>query len=216
MSTSSPVSYSDLKEYIKAKLGDDVVNIEMSDTQFEIVINDALQKFFDYTFDGYEELYMQVSLPSGTSEIFLEDSILNVINVYGSKTFLNNIVSFSVYNAENLYMNRKYTFNFSKVSKKLIVNENVYKDTYLMVHVYKKLDTVSYAEIYNHPWLKKYATALAKYQWGQNIIKYGNVILPGQMQLNADKILDEGKREIEECEKELYESYAFFPLPQVL
>lgn len=216
MSTSIPASVSDLKEYIKAKLGNDIVNVEISDTQYEIIINDALQKFFNYTFDGYEELYMQVSFPNGTSTIYLEDNILNVINVYGSKTFLNNIVSMSIYNAENLYMNRKYTFNFSKMGNKLHINETLDQDTGLMIHVYKKLDETIYTDIYNHPWLKRYSVALAKYQWGQNIIKYGNVILPGQMQLNSDKILEEGKKELEECEKELYESWAFFPLPQAL
>lgn len=216
MSTYIPASADDLKNYIKAKLGDDIINIEMSDNQYEIVINDGLQKFFNYTFDGYEEVFIPVTLTYGSSFLYLDDDILNVIDVYGGKTFLNNIISMSVYNAENLYFNRNYTFNFARMSHKLIINETFEQDKNLMVHVYKKLSEVSFTDIYNHPWLKKYTVALAKQQWGQNLIKFNNVVLPGEMQLNGAGILEEGKRELIECEEELSKNWAFFPLPQVI
>jgi hypothetical protein len=216
MSIQAPASAIDLKNYIKAKLGHDVIRIEMSEDQYEIVISDTMQKFFNYTFDGYEEVFIDATFPLGTHSIVLDIEILNVIKVMGSKTITNIPVSMMVLNVENMYFNRIYTFNFSRMNHTLTLYQDFNTDTNVLLHAYKKLDEVEYTDIYNHPWVKKYSVALAKYQWGQNIIKYNNVILPGEMQLNGNGIIEEGKREIEEAEKELYESWAFFPLPQVL
>jgi hypothetical protein len=62
-------------------------------------------------------------------------------------------------------------------------------------------------------WLKKYAVALAKYQWGWNISKYTGAQLPGGVELNGESIMGEGKEEIEKLMLELEEKYSEPPDP---
>ena len=42
-----------------------------------------------------------------------------------------------------------------------------------------------------------YLTALMKRQWGQNLIKFRGVKLPGGLELNGREIYDDNQREIE-------------------
>ena len=44
--------------------------------------------------------------------------------------------------------------------------------------------------------LKKYATALIKRQWGENMKKFGGIQLPGGVTLNGDQIFGEAVQEI--------------------
>jgi hypothetical protein len=55
--------------------------------------------------------------------------------------------------------------------------------------------------------LKKYATALVKKQWGQNLSKFEGIALPGGVTLNSTKILDEATQEIEKLEEESRNNY---------
>ena len=69
-----------------------------------------------------------------------------------------------------------------------------------------------YKKTWNNQWLKKYATALIKEQWGQNLIKLSGSQLPGNMVLNGDKILEDGKAEVERLEEELKTTWQEPPL----
>jgi hypothetical protein len=68
--------------------------------------------------------------------------------------------------------------------------------------------------IFDDPFMKEYATALIKYQWGQNLIKFEGMQLPGGVTLNGQRIMDEARQEIEKVEEKLYNEYnapvAFF------
>ena len=46
-------------------------------------------------------------------------------------------------------------------------------------------------------WLKEYATALIKQQWGQNLIKFEGVQLPGGVTFNGRQLYDDATQEIE-------------------
>ena len=68
------------------------------------------------------------------------------------------------------------------------------------------------SDIYNNRWLKKYVTALFKYQWGQNLTKFANVTLPGQVQVNADAIFSTAQQEIQALQDELHNNYERPPM----
>ena len=53
---------------------------------------------------------------------------------------------------------------------------------YIVAEVYTVLDPDSHTTIYNDLWLKEYATALIKRQWGMNLLKFDGVQLPGVAQ----------------------------------
>ena len=50
---------------------------------------------------------------------------------------------------------------------------------FIVLECYRALDPASFTQIYNDSFVKKYLTALIKRQWGQNLIKFNGVKLPG-------------------------------------
>jgi hypothetical protein len=68
---------------------------------------------------------------------------------------------------------------------------------YLVAEVYQTINPETYTSVYNDKWLKEYATALIKQQWGQNLIKFEGMQLPGGVTLNGRQIYDDASNEIE-------------------
>jgi len=67
--------------------------------------------------------------------------------------------------------------------------------------------TVTFAgvsDIWDDRWLKKYATALIKRQWGENMKKFGGIMLPGGVSLNGKEIYDEAVEEIAKIEEDMF------------
>ena len=58
-------------------------------------------------------------------------------------------------------------------------------------------------DVWNDRFLKKYATALIKRQWGNNLKKFGGIQMPGGVILNGKEIYDEAAEEIEKLEEDL-------------
>jgi len=77
----------------------------------------------------------------------------------------------------------------------------------VVVMVLKKIDGSEYTEIFNDIFLKKYTTSLFKKQWGQNLMKYDGVQLPGGVTLNGRQMYDDGTTELEKLEEELSLKY---------
>lgn len=72
---------------------------------------------------------------------------------------------------------------------------------YLVIDCYRALDPTSFSKVYNDSFLKKYLTALIKKQWGQNLIKFRGVKLPGGVELNGREIYEDGERELEQIKQ---------------
>ena len=61
----SPASREQLKDYALRKLGFPVIDINVDDDQLDDRIDDALQKFRDFHYDGTEEIYLAHQVTSG-------------------------------------------------------------------------------------------------------------------------------------------------------
>ena len=59
-------------------------------------------------------------------------------------------------------------------------------------------------DVWNDRFLKKYACALIKRQWGANLKKFAGIQMPGGVTLNGQVIYDEAVQEIEKMEEEMY------------
>ena len=57
MSSTQPASTTELKEYALRKLGKPVIDINLADEQMNDMIDEAIQMFQEYHFDGTEEHY---------------------------------------------------------------------------------------------------------------------------------------------------------------
>ena len=61
-----------------------------------------------------------------------------------------------------------------------------------------------YSDVWDDRFLKQYATALIKRQWGMNMKKFGGIQLPGGVTLNGKETYDEAVEEILRMEEEIY------------
>jgi hypothetical protein len=78
---------------------------------------------------------------------------------------------------------------------------------YIIVEGYRILDPDTFNDVYNDYFLKTYATALIKRQWGNNLKKFEGVQLPGGVTLNGQKIFDEATEELKELKLEVQNTY---------
>ena len=84
-------------------------------------------------------------------------------------------------------------------------------DNWIILDCYRALDPTSFTQVYNDPFLKLYLTALMKRQWGQNLIKFRGVKLPGGIELNGREIYDDAEREIDALRSRMASEYELPP-----
>jgi hypothetical protein len=85
-------------------------------------------------------------------------------------------------------------------------------DEFLVIECYRALDPASFTQIYNDSFVKKYLTALIKRQWGQNLIKFNGVKLPGGIELNGRQLYEDAERELEDIKQRMTSEYELPPL----
>lgn len=84
-----------------------------------------------------------------------------------------------------------------------IEDKDIKEDDYIVLETYQTIDADTHTSIYNDMWLKKYATALIKLQWGMNLIKFEGMQLPGGVIINGRQIFDDAQAEIQELEEKI-------------
>lgn len=77
----------------------------------------------------------------------------------------------------------------------------------LLLECYQLADPEEYRQVYNNLWLKNYATALIKQQWGQNLLKYNNFTIPGNITVDGRSIYADALADIQILEAELISTY---------
>jgi len=85
--------------------------------------------------------------------------------------------------------------------------EDVDIGDYIIIEGYRILDPDTFTDVYNDYFLKTYATALIKRQWGNNLKKFEGVQLPGGVTLNGQKIYDEAVEELKDLKMEIQNTY---------
>jgi len=109
------------------------------------------------------------------------------------------------------YLSPDKSVRFSRVQNRLYIDMNwsqqVSVGGYLIIECYRILDPRLYPEIYEDRLLKRYATALFKRQWGQNLSKYSGIKLPGDITLDGKSMYTEAVAEIEAIEKDIVSKY---------
>ena len=83
--------------------------------------------------------------------------------------------------------------------------------TFFIIDCYRILDPNDFTKVYNDSFLKKYLTSLLKKQWGQNLIKFRGVKLPGGIELNGRELYDDAEKELEELRSRMAMDYELPP-----
>ena len=85
-------------------------------------------------------------------------------------------------------------------------------DTFIVIDCFRALDPDTYTQVYNDPFVKLYLTALIKRQWGQNLIKFRGVKLPGGIEMNGREIYDDATRDLDALKQRMATEYETPPL----
>ena len=94
-------------------------------------------------------------------------------------------------------------------------SEDALEDQYIIIKCYRALDPTTWTEIYNQMWLKDYATAKIKKQWGQNLTKFQNVQMPGGVTLNGEMIYNDAVEELKILDEQLRTTWETPPLDMI-
>jgi hypothetical protein len=103
------------------------------------------------------------------------------------------------------------SFRYQRHQNRIFVDMNwsteVTVGEFMIVEAYRILDPGTWTDVYNDRFLKRYATALIKRQWGVNLKKFEGIQMPGGVTLNGQKIYDEAVSEIDQLENEAQSTY---------
>ena len=86
---------------------------------------------------------------------------------------------------------------------------------FLIIDCYRMLDPNDYSKVWNDSFIKPYLTSLVKRQWGQNLIKFQGMKLPGGVELNGRQIYDDAQKEIDEITSKMFSTYELPPLDMI-
>lgn len=108
-------------------------------------------------------------------------------------------------------LNSHPRINHTRRGRKVYIelkNNELQVGDYLVFQVYVKVDPEEDSDVWNDKWLKAYATALIKRQWGENLSKYEGVLLIGGVTVSGAAILDGALSDLDQLEEEMRSRYS--------
>lgn len=305
---SAPQTRTQFITYCKRRLGAPVLDINLDDDQIEDCVDDALNFFYDYHFDGTEKLFMKHQITAedaarkwiyspdaviGVTRIFPFDQSNASINMFDlryqlrlndlydftSVSYVSYEITMQHLRTLNLLFSGTPQFRFNRKLNKLFLDVDWTRDvpagTWVIIECYRKLspdvftangtfataassnvvtgtsttmdlqlsigDNISVGatettitgitsstsmnvttvfgattsglavtiagatDVWDDRFLKQYAAALMKKQWGTNMKKFGGIQMPGGVMLNGQQIYDEAVIEIKELEETMHQ-----------
>ena len=143
---------------------------------------------------------------------------LNDIYFWGATELLTYAMTKTYLEDINFLLTTQKQIRFNKRQDRLYLDidwDSINVDDYLIIDCYRLLDPSDYGRVWNSQFLKQYATALMKRQWGQNLLKFGGVKLPGGIELNGRQIYDDGQKDIDILMEKMSSTYELPPLDMV-
>ena len=140
---------------------------------------------------------------------------LNDMYYFGSTEILTYAMTKRYLEDLDFILNNDKQIRFNQRQNRLYLDidfGDVAVDDYLIIDCYRLIDPNDFTRVYNDAFLKKYATALMKRQWGQNLIKFKGVKLPGGVELNGRQIYDDAQRDLEMIKEQMSNTYELPPL----
>ena len=259
-----PTTKATFKSYCLRALGFGVIDINVSDDQVDDRIDEALQYFAQYHYDGIEKMYLKyqiteadvtraatnttttatdtidstitASFGEGNGFIPMPSSVVSVIQIFpfdNSSTNnmfdiryqlrLNDLYDFSSTSIIHYQMTMQQLDHLSHIlvgekpvrfnqhQNRLYVDMDWTNDVsvgeYLIIECYRKIDPASYADIFDDIYLKRYATALIKRQWGANLSKFNGVAMLGGVTMNGEAIYSQAIDELNRLEEQIQLSF---------
>ena len=258
-----PTSKSTFASYCKRALGFGVIDINVSDDQVDDRVDEALQYFAQYHYDGVEKMYLKhkitqdtidrcrtnattsatdkvdssvsASFEEGKNFIPVPDSIVSITQIFPFSNAqtnsmfdiryqlrLNDLYDFSSTSIIHYEMTMKQLdllehvlvgevpIRFNQHQNRLYLDmdwEQMEADEFIIIECYRKIDPATYTDIFDDIYLKRYATALIKKQWGANLSKFNGVATLGGVTMNGEQIYSQAIEEIQRLEEQIQLSF---------
>lgn len=185
---------------------------------------------------SYEENSNYLQIPPsviGVTKIFLFDSantitssmfsvkyqlFLNDIYYWGSTELLSYAMVKTYLEDLDFLLNTQKQIRFNKRQDRLYLDidwSSVRPGQYLIIDCFASLNPNEYSRVWNDSFIKPYLTALIKRQWGQNMMKFTGVKLPGGVELNGRQMYDDAQREIDLIMEKMSNTYELPPLDMI-
>lgn len=184
---------------------------------------------------SWEENSNYIEVPDaviGVERVFKLDNRTITSNLFNVnyQLFLNDIYWFSSTELVNYYVTKRYLedidwivnpqrqIRFNKRQNRLYIDmswDTIVAGNYLIMECYRILDPNNFTAVYNDYFLKLYFTSLVKKQWGQNLIKFQGVKLPGGIELNGRQIYDDAVKELEEIRMRMLSEFETAPFDMI-
>ena len=259
-----PTTKSTFKEYCLRNLGKGVIDINVSDDQADDRIDEALQYFAQYHYDGIEKVYLKhqitqadvdraasnetttatdsvdnsvtASFSEGKGFIPRPSSVVSVIQIFPFDDIatnnmfdiryqlrLNDLYDFSSTSVMHYQMTMEHLdflshilvgekpIRFNQHQNRLYIDMDFANDIdigqFIIIECYRKIDPATYTDIFDDIYLKRYATALIKRQWGANLSKFSGVAMLGGVTMNGENIYSQAQEELEKLEEQIQLSF---------
>ena len=140
---------------------------------------------------------------------------LNDVYFYGSTELLTYAMTKTYLEDINFLLTTQKQIRFNKRQNRLYLDidwSSVSAGEFLVLDVFRTLNPNDYAKVYNDSFLKRYFTALVKRQWGQNLMKFQGVKLPGGVELNGRQIYDDAMNDLTIIREQMSNTYEIPPL----
>jgi hypothetical protein len=227
-----------------------ITEVELNDAFDRI--DDAMQYWQDYHFDGLQKVYyikavtqqdidqryidMRPSVTKdaannslnivGVTRIFpIQDSQatinmfdlryqlrLNELYDFTSASYINYTMTMQHLRSLEILFTGEVPIRFQRHMHKLFIDwawgfSEAPVGTIVIAECYAMINPDVYNAVWDDRWLKRYATALIKRNWGDNLKKFQGVQLLGGVTLNGDKIYEDAVDEIKQLEEEMESNY---------
>jgi hypothetical protein len=143
---------------------------------------------------------------------------LNDIYYWGSTELLTYSMVKTYLEDINFLLTTQKQIRFNKRQDRLYMDidwSSLTVGQYLVIDCYRMMDPNDYSKVWNDSFIKPYLTALIKKQWGQNLIKFQGVKLPGGIELNGRQLYDDAQREIEVIIEKMSSTYELPPYDMI-
>jgi len=146
-------------------------------------------------------------------QLFLNDvyywGAVELLSYAMTKTYLEDI---------NFLLTTEKQIRFNQRMDRLYLDidwESMTVGDYLIMDCWRTLDPNDYSRVWNDSFLKRYLTAIMKRQWGQNLLKFQGVKLPGGIELNGRQIYDDAEKDLEIIREQMSNMYEMPPLDMI-
>jgi len=169
---------------------------------------------------GVEKIFHFDGSATSTNNMFSVkyQLFLNDIYYYGATQLMNYAMVRSYLSDIDFLLTTQKQFRFNQRQDRIYIDidwSGVTEGDWLIFDVFKAIDPNASTGVWNDSFLKRYVTQLVKRQWGQNLMKFQGVKLPGGVELNGRQMYDDAEKELEIIREQMSNTYEIPPLDMI-